>query len=210
MPRKIASPYVYLRVSSEDQNFDSQIEAIETWASKQKTPPIVLKEKLSGSIDARPEFQHLIEQIEAGNVSTVCVTRLDRLGRSVGALVRFLELLDRHKVNFVSLHEGFDLNTPIGRLTWNILASLAQFDNEVRAARIREGMAAAKAQGKRVGGGAKGRRTSKTRPEVVEAARSLRDAGQKISAIARTLNLSRPTIYSILGVDEAANESATN
>jgi DNA invertase Pin-like site-specific DNA recombinase len=80
----------------------------------------------------------------------------------------------------------------------NVLASVAAYENEVRSERIRAGQAVARANGKRWGGSAKGRRLKVT-AEQLQAIAHLKDEGQKIAAIARATGLSRPTIYNVLG-----------
>ncbi len=79
----------------------------------------------------------------------------------------------------------------------NVLASVAAYENEVRSERIVAGQQAARAAGKRWGGSQKGRRIKVT-PEQVETVQRLREEGRSIAAIARSVGLSRPTIYAIL------------
>jgi DNA invertase Pin-like site-specific DNA recombinase len=100
-------------------------------------------------------------------------------------------------VNLVSLKDGIDLNTPAGRLMAHMLASVAQYETEVRAERVMAGQARAKAEGKTWGGSEKGRRLKVT-DEQVRQIRRLRREGEAVSAIARATNLTRPTVYSYL------------
>ena len=80
------------------------------------------------------------------------VWRLDRLGRTAKGLTALFEELQRLGVGLVSLKEGLDLSTAAGCLMANVLASVAQFETELRSERILAGQAAARAQGKRWGG----------------------------------------------------------
>lgn len=113
-----------------------------------------------------------------------------------GLTALFDDLIQR-RVNLVSLKDGIDLNTPAGRLMANVLASVAQYETEVRAERVLAGQAVAKARGKSWGGSAKGRRLKVTN-EQVATIRRMANEGAKVAAIARATGLTRPTVYSYL------------
>ncbi|MCA9265382.1 MAG: recombinase family protein, partial [Planctomycetales bacterium] len=102
------------------------------------------------------------------------------------------------KVGLVSLKDGLDLNTAAGRLMANVLASVAQFETEVRAERVMAGQARARAAGVSWGGSERGRRIKVTDEQVATIKRMARD-GAKKAVIARATGLSRPTVYRILG-----------
>ena len=90
----------------------------------------------------------LVQAVRSGKVSRIVVWRLDRLGRTAkGLTALFAELLER-RVNLVSLRDSIDLKTAAGRLMANVLASVAQYEMEVRAERVRAGQAVARANGK--------------------------------------------------------------
>ena len=91
-----------------------------------------------------------------------------------------------------------DLGTAAGRLMANVLASVAQFETEVRAERILAGQAAARAKGKVWGGGKPGRRV-RLSEEKEKAIRRLHSDGKPIAEIARVVGLSRPTVYKAIG-----------
>jgi DNA invertase Pin-like site-specific DNA recombinase len=97
----------------------------------------------------------------------------------------------------VSVRDHVDLDTPAGRLMANVLASVAAYENEVRSERIVTGQKAARAADKRWGGSEKGRRIKVT-PEQVETVHRLGEEWRSIASIARSVGLSRPTIYAIL------------
>ncbi len=97
----------------------------------------------------------------------------------------------------VSLKEGLDLSTPAGRMMANVLASMAQFETEIRAERILAGQAAARAKGKRWGGSEKGRRL-KVNDDQVATIKRMETEGASKAAMSRATGLSRPTVYSIL------------
>lgn len=100
-------------------------------------------------------------------------------------------------VGLVSLRDAVDLDTPAGRLMSHVLASVAAYETEVRNERVRAGIAAARAAGKRWGGSKRGCRLSVTEEQVATIRRLARQ-GEKKTTIARTVGLSRGTIYRIL------------
>jgi DNA invertase Pin-like site-specific DNA recombinase len=102
-------------------------------------------------------------------------------------------------VKLLSLRDGFNPSTPTGRLTRNVLASVAQFETEVRRERQMAGIAAAKAAGKTFGGSKPGRRL-KVSVEKEKAVKELYASGQKIAEIARALGFTRQTVYRVLGL----------
>lgn len=189
---------IYIRVSSKNQDTRSQEPDLKRWAAAQDVPVRWYRDKFTGKTMNRPGWNDLEADIRAGKVSMVVVWRLDRVGRTAkGVSALFQDLQDR-KVGLVSIREGLDLSTPAGRLMAHILASVAQYETEVRGERVRAGQAAARANGKRWGGSKAGRRV-KVSLEQVRIIRQMRADGTKIAVIARAVALSRPTIYSVLG-----------
>jgi DNA invertase Pin-like site-specific DNA recombinase len=145
----------------------------------------------------RPGWNKLWAAIERVEVSTIVVWRLDRLGRTASGLTKLFDELRARKVNLVSLKDGLDLDTPAGRLMANVLASVAQYETEVRAERVLAGQQAARAAGKTWGGSKKGRLLHVTKEQITVVAR-MHAAEEGPSAMARATGLSRPTIYRIL------------
>ena len=145
----------------------------------------------------RPGWAKLEAAIRLGKVSAVVVWRLDRLGRTASGLTALFDDLRERKVNLVSMKEGLDLATPAGRLMANMLASVAQYETEVRGERVRAGQQVAKANGKRWGGSQPGTRKKVTTTQE-KAIHQMKAGGESIASISRALSLSRPTIYSVL------------
>ena len=135
--------------------------------------------------------------MRAGNVTSIVVWRLDRLGRTASGLTALFDELLTRKVNLVSLKDGVDLSTPAGRLMANVLASVAQFETECRAERVKAGQDVALAKGKKWGGSKAGERTKVT-PTQRRIIHQLKSEGSTVSAIAKAVNLSRPTVYKVL------------
>lgn len=145
----------------------------------------------------RPAWNKLDEAIRLGKVSRVVVWRLDRLGHTVSGLTALFDVLTAKGVGLVSLKDGLDIATPAGRLMANVLASVAAYETEVRAERIRAGQEAARAKGKTWGGSKPGVRKKVTTAQE-KAILAMKAQGEPIVAIAKALKLFRPTTYSIL------------
>jgi DNA invertase Pin-like site-specific DNA recombinase len=106
---------------------------------------------VSGTREHRPALDRLLSDSRKRLVDAVVVYRYDRFARSLRQLVNALEEFRALGIDFVSLHEGVDTSTPNGRLVFGIFASIAEFERELIRDRVRSGLAAAKAKGKRLG-----------------------------------------------------------
>ena len=122
-------------------------------------------------------------------------------------MIALFDQLQARGVGFESVRDKVDLSTPAGRLMAHVLASVACYENEVRRERILAGQAAARRQGKRWGGSAKGRRI-KVKDEQARVIRHLHEQGTPVAAIARAVTLSRPTVYSVLDASEGVPRGA--
>lgn len=188
---------IYVRVSHKSQDLRSQAADLERWAEVNAPDAKWYKDKATGTKMDRPAMDRLLVDIEAGKVGRVVVWRLDRLGRTAAGLTKLFADLRERKVGLLSLRDSLDLETPAGRLMAHVLASVAAYETEVRRERQMAGIAAAKAAGKTWGGSEPGRLLSVTR-EQVAAVKRMSKQGEKIAVIARTVGLSRPTIYRLL------------
>ena len=145
----------------------------------------------------RPGWNKLTDAIGSGEIGKIVVWRLDRLGRTAKGLTVLFEELAQKKVNLVSIRDGIDLHTAAGRLMANVLASVAQYETEVRAERVRAGQHAARKNGVTWGGSKKVWRWKVTDDQAT-AVIDMKEAGKKIAQIARATGLSRPTVYRLL------------
>jgi DNA invertase Pin-like site-specific DNA recombinase len=189
---------IYLRVSSQKQDTVSQEAELKRWAPQHRGAIVWYRDKFTGKTMNRPGWNRLDKAMQQGQVSKVVVWRLDRLGRTAKGLTALFDELYQRKINLVSLRDGIDLSTAAGRMLANVLASVAQFETEVRAERVAAGQAAARARGITWGGSEKGRMIKVT-PEQVAMIGRMKADGTTITAIARATGLSRPTIYARLG-----------
>jgi DNA invertase Pin-like site-specific DNA recombinase len=108
-------------------------------------------EGVSGARERRPALDRLWVDCRKRSVDAVVVYRYDRFARSLRQLVNALEEFRALGIEFVSLHEGVDTSTPNGRLVFGIFATIAEFERELIRSRVRSGLAAAKANGKKLG-----------------------------------------------------------
>ena len=150
-----------------------------------------------GALNERSGWKKLESEIFSGLIDRVVVWRLDRLGRLAGETIRLLDDFGRRGVAFFSLRDSFDPSTPSGKLQANILASVAQFETEVRRERQMAGIAAAIAGGKKWGGRKAGTRITLT-PEKEKLSQKLRQDGQTVASIARNLGISQKSVYKAL------------
>ncbi len=100
-------------------------------------------------------------------------------------------------MNLISLKDSLDLSTPAGRLMANVLASVAQYETEVRAERVRAGIARAKASGKRWGGSTPGRQ-HRVNQDKMDVILEMAAQGKPIAAISRAVGLSRQWVYELI------------
>ncbi len=134
----------YIRVSTEEQNADRQIEAMnQLGITKQFT------EKISAKNMERPQLKAMLDFVREGDV--VVVESFSRLSRSTKDLLTIIEKLQQKNVQFQSLKENIDTSTPNGRFFLTICGAMAQFERETTLQRQKEGIAIAKAKGKYIG-----------------------------------------------------------
>ncbi len=188
---------IYVRVSHRDQTHASQLPDLERWADAHGESVLWFKDKFTGKTMNRPDMDKLMEALRSGKLCRIVVWRLDRLGRTTRGLCQLFDELQERKVDLVSLKDGFSLESPAGRLHARILASVAEYENEVRRERVLAGQEAAKKRGKKWGGSKKAWRWRVTGDQVA-AIHEMRAIGKPIAQISRVTALSRPTIYRVL------------
>jgi DNA invertase Pin-like site-specific DNA recombinase len=108
-------------------------------------------EGVSGSKESRPALNRLTCDVHRRKFDAVLVWRIDRYGRSLKHLVTALSDLDSYGVAFVSLKDNLDLSVPTGRLMFQIIGAMAEFERALIQERVRAGLRLAKSRGKRLG-----------------------------------------------------------
>lgn len=179
----------YARVSSRGQNIGPQIDALTRAGVAAEH---LYQENASGTKRVgRVELEALLNRgIRRGD--KLVITRLDRLARSMRDLQNIAHTLKEKEVDLVVTEQAIDTSTPEGRLFFNMLGSIAEFETELRKARQREGIDAAKAKG--------AESPFKGRPATIDAehVRTMRESGMKPSAISRELGIARSSVYRCL------------
>src|SRR5262249_6869807 len=110
-----------------------------------------LDKGVSGSKDFRPALNRLMNGAKQRQFDAVLVWKLDRFGRSLRHLVNALAELEALGVAFVSLRDNLDLTTPAGRLMFQIIGAMAEFERALIQERVKGGLRNARAKGKRLG-----------------------------------------------------------
>lgn len=182
----------YARVSTLDQHAEAQGDQLVAAGCVK----VFTDEGVSGKLARRPELDACLAYLRAGD--TLVITKLDRLGRSVKNLIEQALELAARGVELRVLHQGIDTTTPAGRLTFHLLAAIAEFERDLIVERTNEGLQAARARGRHGG------RPRSLTPAQVERARARVDAGETITTVAEDFRVSRPTIYAALQRQPAA------
>lgn len=194
MPKTTA---IYVRVSTRSQDHRSQLPDLERWSEAHDGEVVWFKDKFTGRTMNRPGMDKMLDSLRSGKLERIVVWRLDRLGRTTKGLCDLFDELRDRKADLVSIKDGFSLDSPAGRLHARILASVAEYENEVRRERVLAGQAVARRKGKTWGGSEKGWRWKVTDDQVA-AIHEMKAAGKPIAQIARVTGLSRPTVYRVL------------
>ncbi|HET6519749.1 MAG TPA: recombinase family protein [Geminicoccaceae bacterium] len=171
----------YARVSTGDQDVTGQAMRLERAGAIK-----VFTDVRPGRSMDRPGLEALLAYARKGD--TLTVVRLDRLGRSLAELLTTVAMLKERAIDLVSLEERIDTGSAAGELIFHVFGAIAHFERRLIAERTKDGMAAARARGKRPG----------RRPldrDKIAAALKLVAAGLSPTAAARQLGLGRSTVY---------------
>src|SRR6267154_3213261 len=106
---------------------------------------------ISGSQDSRPALNRLMADGCRGRFDGILIWKLDRFGRSLRHLVNALAEFEARGIDFISLRDNLDLSTPSGRLMFQIIGAMAEFERTLIQERVRAGLRNARAKGKRLG-----------------------------------------------------------
>ena len=173
----------YARVSSVGQTLAVQLDKLQQCDK-------IFQEKVTGVTDKRPQLQACLEYVRQGD--TLVVTKLDRLARSTLHLCQIAEELERKQVALQVLDQNIDTNSATGRLLFNMLGAIAQFETEIRAERQREGIQKARERGVNFG-----KQKTLNQEEVVELQKRRRQ-GVLIKTLMRDYGLSKTSVYRYL------------
>lgn len=173
----------YARVSTLEQNLDLQIDALKAAGCKK-----VITDKVSGSVADRTGLEKLKEVLRSGD--TLVVWRLDRLGRTLSHLIKWVGKLEEDGIGFTSLQESIDTNSPSGKLVFHLFGALSEFERNLIRERTRAGLEAARSRGRQGG------RPKKLTHEKAKLVRDLYEMKQhSIDQICEIAGISKPTLY---------------
>jgi DNA invertase Pin-like site-specific DNA recombinase len=176
----------YARVSTNGQDLALQRQALNAAGCEK-----IYEEKKSGARRDRPELDRLRRRIAPGDI--IVVTRLDRLARSALDLLHIIDAIGKAGGQFRSLADRWcDTTTPHGKLILTVLAGLTEFERELIMARTKAGIERARAIG--IPFGRPRKLTDRQKALIVERRRQ----GESVRDIARTFDVSEPSIYRIL------------
>jgi DNA invertase Pin-like site-specific DNA recombinase len=174
--------YGYARVSTEDQTLELQQAEL-----KAKGCSKIYAEKISGARSDRPQLGKLLKALKAGDV--VVVTKLDRLARSTHDLQNILQSIKTANADFKVLdNPSLDTTNVYGKLLFDILGALAEFERSLIKTRTSEGQKAAKARGVHLG------RPSKLNHNQKQEALARLQNGESLVSVARTFDVDPTTI----------------
>jgi DNA invertase Pin-like site-specific DNA recombinase len=143
---------IYVRVSTSQQETDMQETELKEYCDNRSWTCTVYKDRgQSGAKNDRPALNALLRDMRKRRFDVVIVWSLDRLARSLKQLLSIAEECKALDVDLVSLKQNVDTTLPAGRLTFQVLGAVAEFEREMLRERVRAGMAQAKRAGKRVG-----------------------------------------------------------
>ena len=185
---------IYIRISTEKQQIDSQEHAISLFCQSKQNKTYVTFTDLykSGRKASRPGLNKLLYAIRKGEINEVIVFKLDRLFRSLTDLLETLALFKEYNVNFISVSENIDLSTPAGILMMQMLGAFAEFERSIIVGRVKAGLAAAKDRGVQLG------KPTKIPIEVQKQAFTLKVSGKSYREVSNITGLKIPAIQRIM------------
>lgn len=141
---------IYIRVSTEHQNLDTQEEMCKEYCNRFNYNVYkVYKDVYTGSKDKRPAFNEMLQDMREYKFRTVIFTKLDRIGRSLQHLLSLFEEFQKKRVKFVAITQNIDTLSSMGRLQMQILGAFAEFERNLISERTKEGLKNKKNVGKR-------------------------------------------------------------
>jgi len=145
---------IYARVSTTDKGQDPELQLRPLREYCQARGLDIAAEYIettSGAKDRRPQLDDLMDAARKRQIDLIAVWKLDRFGRSLKHLVTAIDELQQLGVGFISYSENIDLTTASGRLMFQIIGAMAEFERELIKERVRAGLANAKAKGRKNG-----------------------------------------------------------
>jgi DNA invertase Pin-like site-specific DNA recombinase len=176
----------YARVSTADQDLGRQVSALKKYGCK-----LVFQEHISGAGSSRPELDNMLSKLRSGDV--VVIQKLDRLGRSLQHLIELISHFKKKNVGFVSLSDSFDTTTSQGKLLFNIMGAMAEFERDLVSERTKDGLQHAKSKGIKLG---KRPGLGRENKNKLRAAQMMyQNESKSVTEISKEVGISRATFY---------------
>lgn len=172
----------YARVSTQDQNLQLQIDALQNAGCFE-----IFEERITGTKKDRPALNEMLKMLRAGD--RVVVYKLDRISRSTKHLIELVELFEEKGVEFVSVQDNIDTSTALGRFFFRIMASIAELERDIISERTKAGLSAARARGRNGG------RPTADKKKVQLAFKMYESKDYSISQIVQAAGISQATLY---------------
>ncbi|MEY3349031.1 MAG: hypothetical protein RLY46_1070 [Bacteroidota bacterium] len=173
----------YARVSTLEQNLDLQTDALKKDGCEK-----IISDRISGSVAERNGLIKLKEDLRKGD--TLIVWRLDRLGRSLKDLIKWMEWLDENGIGFRSIQESIDTSTSTGKLIFHIFGALSEFEKNLIHERSRAGLEAARVRGRQ---GGRPKKLNQNKHQLV--VDLYKGKKHSIKQICEMVGISKPTLY---------------
>lgn len=153
---------IYIRVSTVSQKTDLQHDGLTEYASRAglNITTEFIDIAVSGRKEGRPQLKKLMQAARNREFDCVLVWKFDRFARSVSHLLKALDEFNHLDIRFISVQDQIDTTSPMGKAMFTIIATMAELESSLISERVKAGMAAAKARGKKLG-------RSKTPPYLV-------------------------------------------
>ncbi len=185
---------VYARVSTRDQEPENQLLALRDYVRHRGWTIVqeFVDRGISGAKDQRPGLNALMQMAGHRKIDVVLVWRFDRFARSVRHLVTALDQFRSLGIEFISYQDNIDTSTPTGKMTFHIIAAMAEFERSLIQERIHAGLNRARAQGKHLG-----------RPRATidaDRIRALRQQGLSLQQIVRETGINKDAVRRTLGL----------
>lgn len=194
---------LYARVSTNDQRTQAQLDRLRKYAADRGPESVEFVDHgVSGAKASRPALDAMLAAVRRREVGAVVVVKLDRLARSVRHLVTMAAELEAVGVDLVVLDQALDTGTPAGRLLFNVLGSIAEFERDLIKDRVRAGQEAAKRRGVRFG------RPEATDKAVRERILRLSKSGHTLGQIAVLVEVPKSTVARVVAKARARTEAS--
>ncbi len=181
----------YLRVSTKDQKVDIQLEAIQNYCKLKGwiNPVLFIDHGESGAKVSRPQLDKMFSRVRTGEFDAILCWKFDRIGRSMIHLLTIMEELKHLKVEFISIQENIDTTSPLGKVFFSLLASLAEFERDNITSRTKAGRELAMERGVIFG-----RKPWKMTPDIGEDIVVMYAAGHSMSLIGKKHGINKSVV----------------